>query len=84
MNETARTLMQRIYEASFAVDDIVLYLDTHPDDMNALNYYNYVVQLRKEAEDAYQQQFGPLTTDGVESDSKWTCLTDKWPWEGEM
>ena len=43
MNETARTLMQRIYEASFAVDDIVLYLDTHPDDMNALNYYNYVV-----------------------------------------
>ena len=25
-----------------------------------------------------------LTTDGVESDSKWTWLTDKWPWEGEM
>ena len=47
-------------EASFAVDDIVLYLDTHPDDMNALNYYNYVVRLRKEAVDAYQQQFGPL------------------------
>lgn len=47
MNETARTLMQRIYEASFAVDDIVLYLDTHPDDMNALNYYNYVVHCGK-------------------------------------
>ena len=47
MNETARKLMKRIDDASFAMDDVILYLDTHPDDRNALNYYRYVVALRK-------------------------------------
>ena len=32
MNETARKLMKRINDASFAMDDVILYLDTHPDD----------------------------------------------------
>ena len=54
MNETARKLMKRINDASFAMDDVILYLDTHPDDRNALNYYRYVVALRKEAVKAYE------------------------------
>lgn len=83
MNETARILMQRINEASFAMDDVVLYLDTHPDDRDALNYYHYVVGMRKEAMDAYESQFGPLMPDAVTSDCKWTWMTEKWPWEGE-
>ena len=61
MNETARKLMKRIDDASFAMDDVILYLDTHPDDRNALNYYRYVVALRKEAVKAYEASFGPLT-----------------------
>ena len=28
MNETARKLMKRIDDASFAMDDVILYLDT--------------------------------------------------------
>ena len=64
MNETARKLMKRIDDASFAMDDVILYLDTHPDDRNALNYYRYVVALRKEAVKAYEASFGPLTIEG--------------------
>ena len=32
-------LLQAVYEASFAMDDVILYLDTHPSDQDALNYY---------------------------------------------
>ncbi len=84
MNEAANMLMQRINEASFAMDDVLLYLDTHPDDVNALNYYHYVTQMRKEAMDAYESQFGPLMVDDVQSTDRWTWLTEKWPWEGEV
>lgn len=84
MNETARLLLQRIYEASFAMDDVVLYLDTHPEDQDALNFYQYVVGLRKEAMDAYESQFGPLMPDAVTDSTKWTWLTERWPWEGEV
>ena len=48
--------MKRIDDASFAMDDVILYLDTHPDDRNALNYYRYVVALRKEAVKAYEHR----------------------------
>lgn len=84
MNETARMLMQKINEASFAMDDVILYLDTHPDDRDALNYYHYVVNLRKDAMDAYQSQFGPLMPDGVRDNTAWSWLAGKWPWEGEV
>lgn len=84
MNEAANMLMQRINEASFAMDDVLLFLDTHPNDLNALNYYHYVVQMRKEAMDAYESQFGPLMVEDVQSNDNWTWLTDKWPWEGEV
>lgn len=84
MNEAARMLMQRIDEASFAMDDVVLYLDTHPTDLNALSYYNYVTELRKEAVDTYEAQFGPLSPQAVQSTENWTWMTETWPWEGEV
>ena len=38
-------LMKNVYETGFALDEILLYLDTHPTDQEAMNYYYYVKQL---------------------------------------
>ena len=75
-------LLKQVYEASFAMDDVVLYLDTHPYDQDALNYYCYVVNMRLEAMRAYEEQCGPLTTDGVMDENYWTWIENPWPWEG--
>ena len=83
MKETARKLMKRIYDASLAMDDVILYLDTHPDDRNALNYYRYVVALRKEAVNANEASFGPLTIEDADDACTWSWLSERWPWEGE-
>lgn len=77
-------LMRRIDQASFAMDDILLYLDTHPADQEALNYYHYAAGLRREALEAWQAQYGPLFADSVKNTERWTWLTEKWPWEGEV
>ena len=42
-------LMRQIDQASFAMDDVLLYLDTHPTDQEALNYYHHAAGLRREA-----------------------------------
>ena len=81
-NSNCDALLRRVYEASFAMDDIILYLDTHPNDQDALNYYYYVVELRKQAMEAYEAQCGPLMIDGVRSENYWAWLNDPWPWEG--
>lgn len=79
MNE----LMTQIYQYSFAVDEAKLYLDTHPDDEEALAYYRTMREARMDSVRAYEQQFGPLTADGVENSADyWTWVNDPWPWEG--
>ena len=76
-------LMNQIYQYSFAVDDVHLYLDTHPDDQEALNYYRTMRESQNEAVCAYEKQFGPLTADRVrDCDNYWTWINDPWPWEG--
>lgn len=80
MNMNA-SLMNQIGEASFAMDDVALFLDTHPNDMAAMQYYQNVVAMRKNAISAYERQFGPLLIDNV-SGPNWDWVTEKWPWEG--
>lgn len=81
MDPSRQALMKQINEASFAVDEAVLFLDTHPGCAQAMQYYQSAVASRKAAMDAYQSRFGPLLTDDVIGD-RWTWVTEKWPWEG--
>ena len=75
------SLMKQINEASFAMDDAALFLDTHPTDPSALQYYRNAVAKRTSAMDAYERQFGPLQIDDVTA-NYWDWVTEKWPWEG--
>lgn len=79
-----KQLMQWINMVSFAIDDIILYLDTHPDDEEALNYFNHYKELRKQALRAYADQYGPLTLDTAKASNHWCWATQPWPWEGGM
>lgn len=81
MYPSRQALMKQINEASFAVDEAVLFLDTHPDCAQAMQYYQSAVGARKAAMDAYQSRFGPLLVDDVIGNT-WTWVTEKWPWEG--
>ena len=76
-------LLNFIDEVSFAVLDAGLYLDTHPTDVAALEYYKKYQNLRERALEEYQNNYGPLQVDGVKnSDCRWTWVDDPWPWEG--
>lgn len=79
MNKQA--LLNQIGEASFAMDDILLFLDTHPDDAAAMEYYRNAVAMRTQAMEAYERQYGPLMVDRV-TGCNWDWVTEKWPWEG--
>ena len=80
---TARDkLMSRINEVSFAVDDVLLYLDTHPYDEEALKYYKKYKKLYREASEEYTQCYGPLQNENVIADDRWTWVEGPWPWEG--
>ncbi len=65
-------LMRQIWEICFVIDDLTLYLDTHPLDKDALDAVGQAMSQRKEFLCAYAKEFGPLTMNcihvGQESD----------------
>ena len=57
-------IILKIQELSFACVDLNLYLDTHPDDANAVNMYNSFSKQLNEAIRNYECKYGPLTNFG--------------------
>ena len=78
-----KDLMDQIYLYSFAVDDAKLFLDTHPEDEDALAYFYECSRMRNQASKEYAKNFGPLTIDTV-TDScsdNWDWIDSPWPWQ---
>jgi spore coat protein JB len=75
-------LIQKIYELGFAIDDITLYLDIHPNDMRALNYYHEIHENYKHFWKEYNENCAPLTDRTVTNKTNWNWNEERMPWEG--
>lgn len=78
-----KQLFDFITEVSFAIDDITLYLDTHPDCIKALSEYRKYKDMREQAVKEYNNFFGPLDRYHVNDDNYFDWVNDPCPWEGE-
>ena len=78
-----KELMQTINLESFAVDDVKLYLDTHPCDPAALEYFHEHNKARNQALKEYAKCYGPLTIDSTVSSctDRWNWINEPWPWQ---
>ena len=76
-------LMDTINQSSFAVDEMILYLDTHPDDADAMAYFQKQACVRRAAMKEYAARFGPLNVDSVDDtcSDTWEWMKQPWPWE---
>ena len=58
MRQSSRSeLMRKIQETCFACVDMNLYLDNNPDDKNAINTYNTLVNQFAQARYAYEYEY---------------------------
>lgn len=75
-------LLKYINEVSFAVNDITLYLDTHPQDQEAIAYCKKHLEMREKALKEYAKHYGPLTIDTADDSCSehWKWVTQPWPW----
>lgn len=80
-NEQMR-LMKMIEELSFALDDTRLFLDTHPDDREAIMYYERTMNLRNRAVKDYTMKYGPISQYDINLSRGWTWTECPLPWNG--
>ena len=73
--------LKRLMAYDFMQNELNLFLDTHPNNKQALRKFHEINQkaiaLRKE----YEKNFGALTVNAVDSTEEWTWINSPWPWE---
>lgn len=75
-------LMHTINQSSFAVYDMLLYLDTHPDDREVIKCFEEQLHIRKKALKEHAEYFGPLNIDFMDDEQDtWLWMKQPWPWE---
>lgn len=76
-------LLRKVQSYRFAAYDMLLYLDTHPDDKKAFTLFKELVNKTKQAVKEYQENFGPLTPFAAADNDSFNWLDSPWPWEKE-
>ena len=73
-----RELFEYINQISFAVDDVKLFLDTHPHDQEAIKYYKEGMKHLLKMKETYLKNGGALTNrDGKNIEN---YINEPFPW----
>ena len=77
-------LLHDIGILDFVVIELTLYLDTHPNDRNAMEYFNHYNRMSNQAKKEYSEKFAPLTVAQIDTSGcgDWDWATLPMPWEG--
>lgn len=75
-------LLKDIGIVSFVVLELGLYLDTHPGDRSAMEYFNHYSRIRHQMVKEFSMKYYPLTMDMAESSNEWRWGSAPLPWEG--
>ncbi len=77
------SLLRQIMELQFAVIELNLFLDTHPDNQEALKDFHTVNESLRSLMEEYERFYGPLLPYSTRADDgkTWRWIEDPWPWE---
>ncbi|MGN1043383.1 MAG: spore coat protein CotJB [Acutalibacteraceae bacterium] len=78
MNER-EMMMRRIATLDFAIVELNLYMDTHPNDTEVNAKLNDYKKKSDELKKEYQDKYGPITSKTIE-DNRYGWIADPWPW----
>lgn len=78
-NDKERLLYQ-VMAYSFAINDLNLYLDLHPDNKGMLDLFKKYVKEEKELCNEYVNKYGSLEVNEVKG-QKFDWINSPWPWE---
>lgn len=74
-------LLKKISTYGFAMLDLQIFLDTHPNDEKTLSKIRKFRDILQPLREEYERNYGPLTKS--EDTNNWTWVNAPWPWESE-
>ncbi|MCM8709770.1 spore coat protein CotJB [Clostridium sp. SYSU_GA19001] len=74
-------LTKQIAAVHMMLEDLQLYLNTHPTDRDALSKRNSYAKQYKMLKEEYEKYFGMISQDDALSPYPWQWINEPWPWE---
>lgn len=77
--------LKQLMQQNFVMIDLRLFLDTHPNDVEAIRAYNNVTMKYLKNLMEYQKKYGMLQADSVDqiNPNQWNWIDGPWPWDIE-
>lgn len=79
--KVADTPSNQLRALAFVIQELGLYLDTHPNDSEAFALFQSYVALEKTARETFLEKVGPLTMTDSARASHYTWGDGPWPWQ---
>ena len=73
----------KIATIDFALVDMHLFLDTHPDNTAIAKKINEYEEKSLNLKFEYENNYGPLTT-SAENGNRWAWISNPWPWDSTI
>lgn len=74
--------LEEIQAIDFVLDELRLYLDTHPTDSQAIQQFNQYASYSKQLKQRFESRFGPFNQDSLNgSNDYWLWKNSPWPWQ---
>ena len=81
-NDEREALLYQLLQYKFALIELNLYLDTNPNDKEAIELFNQYQKIEKQMCNQYESMYGPLTLDSnYLNNDNWVWNNSPWPWE---
>lgn len=83
MEDNRFNLLKKVQSYYFAAHDMLLYLDTHPNDKPAFAMFKDLVENARKLKAEFEKTYGPLTSMAAANYETFRWLESPWPWEKE-
>lgn len=78
-----KEMLYEVQKCGFAAYDMLLYLDTHPNDRRAFRMFKEVVEKYNRLKAKFEREHGPLDAFSGADFSTFKWLEEPWPWQKE-
>ncbi|NLL76990.1 MAG: spore coat protein CotJB [Clostridiales bacterium] len=83
MSTEQENMLHNIGVVDFVTVEMTEYLDTHPSDREAMEYFNHYMRMKNQMMRDYANKYGPLSLSVADTSSKeWKWALQPMPWEG--
>lgn len=71
----------QLQQYKFAIQELALYLDTHPGDREATEKYQAYKKLAMQKENEFTAKYGPISHNDSDGCGAYRWLESPWPWD---